>query len=392
MKRSHLMILSAIILSVFIAVGFFANPLAKLSSPPDPKSSQAENQKITNQGQVAPQNIKLLVGGDIVFHPITYSPQYETVVPPYSFSPMFARMQDLLEQADYSTITFEAACNPDLPYNGYPLFNTPPQAISELHELGFDAFATATNHILDAGGIDGLNKTFDEMDRVGVAHFGAHKAGQEAGLLTEIQGIQVAFLNYGEMYNGLEDSLSPEERALLSPLDEEQVIKDIQNAREDGADIVAVYPHWGVEYQVLPKPWQIDMARSFAEAGADLVIGSHPHVIQPTEWVENEGRRSFIAYSLGNAMSNQRTAFMGQSDSEIGAFLEISIKKDKEGARVEEVQVLPSTVYVRQASEGLIYEADLLSRLLDDPEIPAANKTHLQMLQARAEEILSQSL
>ena len=368
----------------------------------NPFSSKDKNQVSNNvESAVASANnlkdgerieVKLLSGGDIVFHPITYSPEYEKVVEPYDFSHMFKRLALRLDQADYATITFETNCDTDREYNGFPLFNTPPEAISAIHEAGFDAFATATNHCLDAGGLQGMEKTLKKMDDVGVKHFGTKLNADDDILIEDIKGMKIAFLNYADAYNGLDAALTKEEKPLISPLEIDKVCDDIKKARESGADIVAVYPHWGVEYQTLPNGTQTDLAHQMAKAGADVIIGSHPHVMQPSEWVENDGHKTFIVYSLGNAMSNQREKFLGTIDTEIGAFAEVTFVKDKDGARVEKADLLPSTVYVHDADGKLRYETAIIEDLLRGEfkdELSATDKEHITALEKRAKEILA---
>lgn len=180
----------------------------------------------------APAQAELLFAGDIVFHPITYSPQYETVVQPYDFSHMFARMADHLKAADFASITFETVCDPDMPYAGYPVFNTPEIAIPTLKKAGFDAFATASNHCLDGAGISSHDKTLRAMDRHHMDHFGTRLPdAPPSPYIKEVKGIKIACLNYAEMYNGNEAALSDADLARLSHLELAAVRRDIAEAK-----------------------------------------------------------------------------------------------------------------------------------------------------------------
>lgn len=341
----------------------------------------------------APAQAELLFAGDIVFHPITYSPQYETVVQPYDFSHMFARMADHLKAADFASITFETVCDPDMPYAGYPVFNTPEIAIPTLKKAGFDAFATASNHCLDGAGISSHDKTLRAMDRHHMDHFGTRLPdAPPSPYIKEVKGIKIACLNYAEMYNDNEAALSDADLARLSHLELAAVCRDIAKAKKSGADLIAVFPHWGIEYQTRPSEAQIALAHEIAAAGADLVIGSHPHVINPAEWVDNQGRKSFIAYSLGNAMSNQRAEFLGTIDTEIGCFLRVKVKKTATGTQITEASLLPSTVYVNHKAGGKKYEAGLIKDFLASNELTPDERAHMQRLQERAEAILAQTV
>lgn len=353
--------------------------------------SQIESRQNGRESSTKPTSVRLLAAGDMVFHPITYSPQYETVVPPYDFSRWFHRIKSTLDDVDYATVTFETVCDSSRSYKGYPVFNTPPEAISVIHEAGFDAYATATNHCLDQG-FDAMLTTLEEMDKAGVSRFGCKREQNEAMLIEDVQGIKIAFLNYADAYNGFEKALQTNQRDLISPLEIDQVCDDIVKAREEGADIVAVYPHWGVEYQTLPNQTQMSWAHQMAEAGADVIIGSHPHVVQPAEWVENNGRKTFIVYSLGNTMSNQRAEFLGTIDTEIGAFVDLTFSKDEHGAKVETAELIPSTVYVNKQNGKPSYEVAFIDDLLQDDRLTAAEQAHIKRLKERANTILEAPL
>lgn len=388
-RRRKGLLIGAVVLGVAIGILFLKPPLSIENQEPGRLPPLEKTTKEADQTQ--PTEAKLFVGGDIVFHPITYSPEYEKVVEPYDFTYMFRRLSNYTEKADFSTITFETVCDPDKDYNGFPLFNTPPQSITDIHEAGFDAFSTATNHCLDAG-FKGMKKTLEKMDDVGVKHFGTKRSADQSILITDVKGIKIAFLNYADAYNGLDEALTSEQRKLISPLEIDKVCKDIKKARDLGADIVAVYPHWGIEYQTLPNETQIAWAHKMAKSGADLILGSHPHVMQPPEWVENNGHKTYIVYSLGNAMSNQREKFLGTIDTEIGAFADITLEKNKDGARVKQVKLLPSTVYVHREAGKLRYEAAIIDDLLNGKykeELSDSDRKHIARLEKRADEILS---
>lgn len=397
------MLVGLLVTTVFIASiawAFQTQPLEQvmslISNNTSADDADHDTKGATHQDTAdSAKRVTLFAGGDMVFHPIVYSPQYETVVPPYDFDQIYKRMATRIAAADYATVTFETVCNPNRPYAGFPMFNTPPESIKAIHDAGFDAFSTATNHCLDADGLEGLRLTLQEMDRQGVARFGCKLEANEPMLMTDVDGIQMAFLNYADAYNGMEVTLKAEEQFHISPLKVDAVCHDIRAAREAGADIVAVYPHWGQEYQTMPSKTQIGWAHQIAEAGADVIIGSHPHVLQPSEWVEYNGRKTFIVYSLGNAVSNQRAAFLGTIDTEIGAFAEMTFVKDKDGARVEEATLLPSTVYIDRVNGKLSYQVALIDDLLNGQyreDLSASELAHIEKLDQRAKAILGQTV
>ena len=146
------------------------------------------------------------------------------------------------------------------------------------------------------------------MDEVGLDHVGSTKDNGEKILMKTLGDTKIAFLAYTYGCNGLENLVSPrEEIENLNYLSNEEQIKgDIKKAKEEGADFVVIYPHWGIEYQSYPSESQIDLGRKMVDWGADLVIGNHPHVVQPYEMYKTkDGREGLIAYALGNFISFQ---------------------------------------------------------------------------------------
>lgn len=336
----------------------------------------------------------LIAGGDLVFHPIVYGTDNFIGKEPYHFDDIFAYIKPMVSEADYATITYESASVPSKPYLGFPLFNTPPEGLTAVKNAGFKAIATATNHCLDQG-LEGLDLTLDEAKDVGLKYFGCKRGPEDSQLIEEINGIKVGFLNYSQLYNGLEANVPEAERYKISLFDVETIKKDIAQLKEQKVDIVIVYPHWGIEYQTVPSPEQVQQAHEIADAGADLILGSHPHVIQPSEWYEHGDKKTFIAYSLGNAVSNQRAAYLGTIDTEIGLFAKINLLKKNGVAEVENVTLMPSTVYVHPADGYLAYNICILKDMLEGPrnaELNENDRNHFMALQNRAEEIMAQPL
>lgn len=234
---------------------------------------------------------------------------------------LFEPIKDYLEIADVKITNQEIILGGNyLGFSGYPKFNSPTELGDSIVEAGFNVVLHATNHAADKG-IEGINNCIDfwssypEIVMTGIFKE-VDEENQDIGLL-EIDGVTFAILNYTYSPNlstlpkWLQGHL-----AMLCDWDKQSgkidfktihpdVLTDIQKAKEM-ADVVVVCPHWGNEYTFVPTVYQKEFARQMTEAGADLIIGTHPHVIQPIEWIETEnGNRALCYYSLGNYVSTQ---------------------------------------------------------------------------------------
>jgi poly-gamma-glutamate synthesis protein (capsule biosynthesis protein) len=239
----------------------------------------------------------------------------------YDFSFLFNGIDDFLDTADIKVINQETILGGnEKGFSGYPKFNSPTQVGDAIAAAGFNVVLSATNHAADQG-ISGIENcvSFWETNYPDVTLTGISKDYTESNVeIITIDNVDFAILNYtyGPNMETLPSSIKGHLN-MLCAYDEKsgkidfttlnpQVVEDIQNAREQ-ADVVIVFPHWGVEYQSTPSSYQKQFAEEMTEAGADLIIGTHPHVPQPVEWVESEnGNRSLCYYSLGNYVSTQR--------------------------------------------------------------------------------------
>lgn len=268
--------------------------------------------------------VTLAAAGDIMVHSPQYQSAYDPETGTFDFSRHFLEISPYLRQADLTVANLETTLTGRAyPYAGYPRFNSPPELAGNLQEAGFDLLFTANNHSLDYGETGVLN-TITHLEAAGLDFVGtARDPGEQAeGYRVNLQQIDLAFFAYTYGTNGI--PIPRGKDYLVSLLDEGQITADIQRAKEDeGADLVIIGLHWGQEYQRLPTPQQRQLARRLVDAGADVIIGTHPHVIQPVEWIETEDHRGLVFYSLGNFISNQRNRYR---DS--GIIVYFTIKKD----------------------------------------------------------------
>jgi poly-gamma-glutamate synthesis protein (capsule biosynthesis protein) len=237
-------------------------------------------------------------------------------------------------------------------FAGYPSFNTPDELADALTDLGVDVLTLANNHILDRGP-SGVKRTVEVLDRAGILWTGVAVEGGGGKILTsESAGLKVAFVSYSYGSNRLPTSSD----VYLNTLSDAAMARGLYRARLSSPDLVVACFHWGNEYQTAPTKRQRTQAALAAENGADLVIGTHPHVLQPVEVVasaENPAARRVTAYSLGNFVSYQRTP-----PRERSVVLAVDVEKAAEDskARVARVSVAPLWVSARLANGRRLIE------------------------------------
>lgn len=263
------------------------NPGGKLAEPlPEPQQ----------------ETITLTALGDILMHN-TMIWSGEQPGGSYHFN-FFPEVKGLIEQGDYTTTNLETAiAGPATGYTGYPLFNSPDAIAQHLKDYGIDGVVAANNHLLDRG-YTGALRTVDILAKAGLDTLGTKKNPEDSGsLIKEFRGVKVGYLAYTYGTNGI--TLPKEHSDFINILEKERILNNISALRPQ-VDVLVLILHWGVEYSPEPTEEQRSLARLFLEAGADAIIGSHPHVIQPVEVINIRGKDKFVAYSLGNFIGDQR--------------------------------------------------------------------------------------
>lgn len=243
--------------------------------------------------------------GDIM----THGPQIEAAKRDggrYDFSSSFDKIDTILSSANLTIGNLETTFG-GKPYRGYPLFSTPDEFGKKLQEVGFDILTTSNNHSADRGRL-GIVRTLDQLQSLSIASVGSYRdkkdREQASPLIYQLGNIRLAIMAYTYSTNGM--PVPPP--TWVDPIDTCLMRRDILRADSLGADYKIVQIHWGEEYQVQPNARQQELAQWLHEQGVDAIIGSHPHVVQRSEYLYNErtGHRSFVIYSMGNFISNQR--------------------------------------------------------------------------------------
>ncbi|MEN6389407.1 MAG: CapA family protein [Syntrophomonas sp.] len=295
MRRNWVIV--SVIVIITLGCGFyFVHSRYKEASVPVATQTQIP-------GQTGQENtITLVAAGDCLMHDsqILSGKQKDSS---YSFDTFFTEVRDLINEGDYSSTNFEAPmAGPSRGYKGYPMFNSPDAAAATFKEAGFDLVVTANNHIMDQG-IQGALRTMRVLHNAGLDTVGTReKPGESRWLIKDINGIKVGYLAYSYSTNGI--AIPKGYEYFYNYLNKAQIMEDIKTVRPQ-VDVLVLVLHWGVEYTPKPTAEQRALARQVLEAGADTILGSHPHVIQTMEVLQVGGQDKFVIYGMGNFISNQ---------------------------------------------------------------------------------------
>lgn len=260
--------------------------------------------------------LSLMFVGDIMGHDSQISSAYDPVVKKYDYSSCFQFIKPYIEGADLAIGNLEVTLAGP-PHKGYPQFSSPDALAQTLKDTGFDVLVTANNHCVDRGK-KGLERTIMMLDSLNIPHTGTFvdtvSRMNNHPLMVKKNGFTLAILNYTYGTNGL-PVYKPN---VVNHLDTAVMRKDLIKAKGLKPDAIIVFTHWGLEYQSLPSKEQKNLTELCFKHGAQLVIGAHPHVIQPMEW--RKDKNQFVAYSLGNFVSGQRKRY---TDGGAMAYLEL---------------------------------------------------------------------
>lgn len=262
--------------------------------------------------------LSLLFVGDIMQHDTNIAAAYNPVTGKYDYSACFEYVAPIIKSADLAIGNLELTLAGS-PYKGYPQFSAPDALAVELKRAGFDVLVTANNHSLDRRR-KGLERTVRVLDSLQMLHTGTFKDSAERAtvypFVIEKNGFRLSLLNYTYATNGIPVT----KPNIVNMIDTVQMKRDLKKAREQQGDAIIVFMHWGDEYQSLPNKEQKRLTELCFREGAKLVIGAHPHVLQPMEWRKENDQ--FVVYSLGNFISGQRPRYRDG-----GAMLWIDLQK-----------------------------------------------------------------
>ena len=307
-----------------------------------------------------PTEYKIVMVGDVLLHtPVEQSCRQADGS--YDYDTLFDHTSDVISEADLALVNQEVIIGgAELGISGYPCFNADFSLCDSLVNAGFDIICHATNHAMDKGRAGLVNcarhwrEQYPQITVLGIHdRADASTSNGAEPVIMELPDMRIAVLNYTYGTNGI--ALPKDMPYAVDLLNEEQVAADIQRA-EELADFTIVCPHWGTEYQLTPDASQKKWTQIFVENGADLVLGTHPHVIEPIQWVTDEesGNEMLVYYSLGNFVNWTSGTGKGVANRMVGGMAEVTIGRNAFGeAEIKEYGVSPLVSHVTSGTGGV---------------------------------------
>ena len=333
-----------------------------------------------SSGAAEPCCAELLFAGDAMQHQAQIDQARLRGDGGYDYSDCFTYIAPTVTEADYAVCNLEVPLGGGPDYTGYPCFSAPDSYAEALRDAGFDMFMTANNHSLDRRD-RAARRTLVALDSLGIDHVGSYRDSldreEKVPFIKNIKGFKIGFLNYTYGTNGI----PPQDGVEIALIDRERMAREIRKTREAGAEILVVMVHWGVEYVLLQNRNQEELADFLVDQGVDLIIGGHPHVIQPMKVVHNEkeGKDVLVVYSLGNLISNMKTA-----DTRGGALVRARIERDADGkARFKSADY---DTFFSAKPTGPASNFTVIPSWMHE-KIPAAQRAHWQLFDRGAQRI-----
>ena len=397
-RRALLLILIAIIIIFGIA------EIQKLIKNSLENNGQVVAENVPNDSKVEEEEvipeditIHMSVIGDIMCHNSNYNDAYNSDTDTYDFSYVFQDIAKYFENDDITIGNLETTlAGKEIGYSSYPTFNTPEILATDLKELGLDVLATANNHSLDKGYV-GIENTITELDNAGISHTGTYNSQEssEQYLVKDVNGINIAFLNYTYGTNGI--AIPSGREYCVNLIDRDKIQSDLNNVKALGSvDLICVIIHWGTEYRLTPTDEQEELANFMFENGADIILGGHSHCLEPMEkrtitLEDGTTKDGFIVYSLGNFMSGQNKSYTRQS-----VILQLQITKNGEtGAiTIDKIEYVPIYMYNYSSPKGahnykiLDIESEIAKYESGDTSIGSSLYSTLKTELGQVEEIL----
>lgn len=300
----------------------------------------------------------------------------------YDFSPSFQYIKEMVSEADISLGILEGALAGGEP-TGYPIFNSPDEVIDSLRDTGIDVVNYANNHIYDYDD-EGLQRTIEITKEKGLDVLGVKSTEEEKSyLVKEVDGVKIGFASYvfeTAAVNGYKtinsNPVSINSENLINTFNYNdlesfynRIASEISAMKAEGVKFIIASMHWGEEYNTYIEATQNEIAKKLNELGVDIILGGHPHVIQPYEIICNEsGHSTFVIYSQGNSLSNQSEQEIGVAESEDGIMIKFTLEKKDGNVSLKEYKIIPTWVYKEEKVNGTYYHKIIpVEEALADP-------------------------
>ncbi len=364
MKKMNLKSLMPVLIPTLIAVlvvcGMAVSGAVTKNRDKISPTVTATKPAVTENVTKAPQDAKVdivAVGDNLIHNTLIDAGRQEDGS--YDYTSFYENISPYIKAADLAVMNQETILGgSDFEYQGYPCFNTPWEVGEACIDAGFDLFTCATDHALDVqkfAGIEAECQFFANHPEV--THIGTNASEEEYHSIAYLEknGIKFAVLNYTGSTNGI--SIPEDKPWCINMLEKEKVTSDIKQAREN-ADVVMVFPNWGTENSHDINDEQREYVKLFSELGVDIVIGTHPHVLQPVEWVRNEktGKKMLVYYSIGNFISHQINL-----NQMCGGMAEITVERKDGKIQITNAKLAPVIDYYRSVGSGYKFSVYRLS-------------------------------
>ncbi len=382
-KRRIFITLCVLVLALIIALISFAistvNKALKNNQENENESSysESESEKPKKTERTLVSTATVINTGDIMVH----STQLDGAKTSngYDFSAFFKNIKSYVTAADYSIANLELTFGgtESGAYSGYPAFNTPDCFANTIKDAGFDFLVTTNNHSYDTG-LFGLKRTVSVINKAGFSHIGTKENPSDKSYdVKKINGIKFGITAYTyenqctaqgrKSING--NVISAEANDLINSFNYDRIEEfyktaesNINDMKKSGADVIVFYMHWGEEYHTKENVWQTKIAQKLCDLGVDIIVGSHPHVIEPVSLLTSQDgtRKTVCVYSMGNAISNQRQEIMHPEcptgHTEDGMLLYYTFNKYSDGSvSLASVDIIPTWVDKYKGGSGYLY-------------------------------------
>ena len=356
-KTNKILICSvSFLLIVFVLIAVFYyfknqsdyNNLVETSKQELEKEQEEANKNANNNSEDKPSDISFTLSaiGDIMCHNTQYIDAYNADTDTYDFSYVFENISLYTKTADICIGNLETTfAGEDVGYSSYPTFNTPDELAYELKDIGVDVLSTAGNHALDKG-FDGLSRTIDVLNDADISHLGTYKSKEEQDktLIKYVKGLKIALINYTYGTNGI--PVPSDKQFCVNLIDENLMKEQIDRAKQEEPDIIIACMHWGTEYKTTQNSTQEDLADFLFKNGVDIILGTHPHVLEPMEkrtvtLEDGTTKDGFVIYSLGNFIADQNAEYTRDS-----IILNLDITKHSDGnVTIDNYDYVPIYMY-----------------------------------------------
>lgn len=356
--RNRLILAGGILVVLFILY-LFIHFIVGLFSSPEPENNTGTKQETKTSETTV---VSFMGVGDNLIHETVYNDALQDDGT-YDFSKMYTNFKKDAKESDIAFINQETVLGGEsLGLSGYPTFNSPTEIAKNLEKAGFNLANLATNHCLDRGE-QGIANELEAFSNTNIVTDGVYTSQEAFNAIPTFKKKEItfSFLAYTYGTNGI----APDYDYNVSYLDDDQIKSDVQKAKEI-SDVVIVSAHWGDENTFEPNDLQKHYAQLFADCGVDVVIGTHPHTIQPVKWIKgNSGNKMLCVYSLGNFIGGMLT-----TDNAIGGEIKFNFVKKNDKITIENVKWIPTVIHFEGNQDNIIevrynYKAYKLSQYSD---------------------------